>query len=308
MDNLYKKYFEGLYVKTGGFISTKPLNQSVYPGDFFQIRNGEVFVLGNIYRESLIIPEEKSIKYGITLNPSYWSFNDGVTKSYSGQGHGSNPIEGEFEYGKQILAFDASGSYIFRGNNPESVKISNWNEIKDELIIKLTQTLFSFREVYIVTECATNSDWTLAIASSPKAELEIATGTENFGLVDIFGQASSKAIWTKDIEYFHHESKRIPTFFKAKKLVVKDEKLEVFISDLINRRAKHNQWADAFFDYDFQYDPVSFAPRITSNVQNSLLDMLQANQLNPNTALLYFRWIDANLDDVDKLFLSYGDR
>ena len=34
--------------------------------------------------------------------------------------------------------------------------------------------------------------------------------------------------------------------------------------------------------------------------------MLQANELNPNTALLYFKWADANLDDIEKLFLVYG--
>lgn len=308
MDQVYKKYYRGFYLKTGGFIPSKPINQSMYPGDFFQIRNGEVIVLGNIYRKSIIIPEEKSIEFGLKLNPANWSFSDGVTKPYSGRGSGNNPIEGEFEFSKQVLAFDSSGSYFFRGNNPESVKIANWSAIKDELIIKLTQTLFSFREVYVVTECATNSDWTLAIASSHKAELEIATDSENFGLVDIFGHSSAKTIQSKDIEYYHRESNRTPNFFKAKKLVVRDEKLDIFISDLISQRVNRNQWVSDFFDYDFHDQPVPFAPHITNNVQISFLDMLQANQLNPNTALLYFRWIDANLDDVEQLFLSYGDR
>ena len=43
------------------------------------------------------------------------------------------------------------------------------------------------------------------------------------------------------------------------------------------------------------------------NPQASILDMLQANELNPNTALLYFRWSDANLDDIEKLFTAYGN-
>ena len=307
MDTVYRKFYKGFYLKTGGFIPVKPINQCVYPGDFFQIRNGEMIVLGNIYRKSIVIPENEHLEYGIKLNPANWSFNDGVTKPYSGRGSGNNPIEGEFEYSKQILAFSDAGSYFFKGNNPESVQISNWRDIKNELIIKMTQTLYSFRELFIVTESATNSDWTLAISSSDEGELEIATDSENFGLVDIFGDASSKTIQSKDIEYYHREDKRKPTFFKAKKLVVQDEKLETFISELISERIGKKEWADDFFDYDFEHDAQAYAPRVSPNVQISFLDMLQANQLSPNTALLYFRWVDANLDDVEKMFLSYGN-
>jgi hypothetical protein len=43
------------------------------------------------------------------------------------------------------------------------------------------------------------------------------------------------------------------------------------------------------------------------NAQGFYLDMLQCNELNPNTALLYFKWVDANLDDVEKLFGAYGN-
>jgi hypothetical protein len=43
------------------------------------------------------------------------------------------------------------------------------------------------------------------------------------------------------------------------------------------------------------------------NAQACFLDMLQSNELNPNTALSYFKWADANLDDIEKLFGSYGN-
>ena len=41
-------------MNTHGFIPTKPLNQNVYPGDFFQIINGEFIVLGNIFRKKVV--------------------------------------------------------------------------------------------------------------------------------------------------------------------------------------------------------------------------------------------------------------
>jgi hypothetical protein len=305
MENVYRKFYRNFYIRTGGFIPTKPLNQNIYPGDFFQIRNGEMIVLGNIFRNGIVDPEECRFRYGNKLNPVGWSFGEGVTKPYSGRGSGHGSIAGEFEFSKQILAFADFGCFFFKGNDPESVKILNWGDLQQQLIIKLTQTYYSFREAYVVTESASASDWTLAVASSDKGELEIATDSENFGLVDIFGHHSARTIQSKDIEFYHREPNRRPGFFKARKLVVQDEKLEVFISELINQRLGQDEWAGGFYDYDFHYDTV-FTSQIPGNMQASMLDMLQANQLNPNTALLYFRWADMNLDDLEKLFLDYG--
>jgi hypothetical protein len=305
MNNIYRNFYRSFYLRTGGFIPASPLNQLIFPGDFFQVRNGEMIVFGNIFRAGLTDPADCGLNYGLKQNPAAWSFSDGVSKPYSGRGSGNAFNSVEFEFSKQVLSFDAAGSFFYKANDPESVKIAGWNDIQQQLIIKLTQTVYSFRELYVVTECATAADWTLAVAGSAKAELEIATDSENFGLVDIFGHHSARTIQSKDIEYYHRESGRKSSFFKAKKLAVQDEKLQVFISDLISQRQQQNEWASNFFDYDFHYD-TAYTPNITANTHASLLDMLQANQLNPNTALLYFKWVDANLDDVEKFFLTYG--
>lgn len=306
MESIYRKFYRSFYNRTGGFIPTAPLTQNVYPGDFFQIRNGEMIILGNIFRNGIITAQDVEIKYSIKVNPSGWSFNEGVGKPYSGRGNGRGALDDDFEYSKQILAFAFAGSFIFKGNDPESVKITNWNEIQQSLIIKLTQTIYSFRDIYVVTECATTADWTLAVASSDNAELEIATDAENFGLVDIFGQASVKTIQSKDIEFYKRESNRRPTFFKARKLVIQDEKLDSFVSELITQRQVQQEWAREFYEYDFYHDTL-YNTQLPTGASASMLDMLQANQLNPNTALYYFRWADASLDDVEKLFLNYGN-
>jgi len=305
MDNAYLNFYRTFYMRSGGFIPSKPLNQNMYPGDFFQIINGEMIVLGNIFRKGVVAPQDVEFGNGIKLNPANWSFSDGISKPYSGRGSGNSPIEGEFEFSKQVIAFDKKGSFFFKSNHPESVKIMNWSSIQQQLIIKMTQTLFSFRRLYIVTETATTSDWTLAISGSEKGELEIATDSENFGLVDIFGHHSAKTIQSKEIEYYHREEHRKPTFFKAKKLVVQDEQLDVFISELIGQMADRDTWASGFYDYEFYHD-TPYTSQIPIAAQTCVLDMLQANQLNPNTALLYFKWAETNLDDIEKLFLVYG--
>ncbi|MEM6684608.1 MAG: hypothetical protein AAF617_02340 [Bacteroidota bacterium] len=307
MNDVFNKFYRSFYNRTNGFIPTKLLRQNIYPGDFFQIRDGEIIVLGNIFRKNVIHIDDVTLENRIKLNPSGWNFSEGVTKPYSGRDSGHNPIEGDFEFSKQVLAFDRFGSFFFKSSAPESVKIANWSDLQQQLIIKMTQTLYSFRELYIATECATTESWTLAIAGSKKAELEIATESENFGLVDIFGDSNAKTIQARDIEFYHREDKRRPTFFKAKKLIVRQEKLEVFISDLISDQMQIPMWVNNFYEYDFFHDQLSITTPASRSTQASVLDMLQANQLNPNTALQYFDWADANLDDVEKLFTHHGN-
>ncbi|RUT67880.1 hypothetical protein D0817_24090 [Flavobacterium cupreum] len=307
MDNIYKNFYRQFYLKTAGFIPTKPLSQSLFPGDYFQIKNGEITVLGNLYRNAIIAPEDADLSAAVLLNASNWNFSEGISKPYSGRGYGQTAIEGQFEFSKQILAFANKGSFIFKAEEPQSVKINNWNDIQQQLIIKLTQTLFSFREIYIVTESATAVATTLAIAGEKEAELELASESENFGLVDIFGQENTKTIQSKDIEYYHRETKRKPAYFKAKKLVVQEEKLAYFISDFISKTNNSTEWTDTFYNSNFHNDADQNSQMIMQNAQGYFLDMLQANELNPNTALLYFKWADANLDDVEKLFANYGN-
>ncbi|WP_316839295.1 hypothetical protein [Pedobacter gandavensis] len=306
MENVYRNFYLNFYRRTNGFIPVAPLGQTVYPGDFFQIRNGQVIVLGNIFRKQVIEAHDVEIGYHHQLNPAGWNFSDGLSKPYSGRGSGRGPIAGEFEFSKQILAFAERGSFIFKASGPESVRILNWNDIQQALIIRLTQTFYSFREVYVVTETATAADWTLAIAGASQAELEIATDAENFGLVDLFGEQSSRTIQSRDIEFYQREELRKSSFFKAKKLVMREEKLENLVSDLMLEWREHNEWARRFYAYDFHYDQHYRADMGAISELNTM-DLLPPNELNPNTALLYFKWADASLDDVEKLFSADGE-
>lgn len=306
MENVYRNFYRDFYKRTNGFIPASPLNQGVYPGDFFQIRNGQMVVLGNIFRNNVINPQDADIGYRNKLNPAGWDFSNGLSKPYSGRGSGMKPLAGEFEFSKQILAFADKGSFIFKASDPESVSILNWNELQQALIIRLTQTYYSFRSLYVVTETAAAANWTLAVSGGANAELEIATNAENFGLVDIFGEESSRTIQSRDIAYYHREENRKSLFYKARKLAVQDEKMQIFISSLIQQRQQQNEWASTFFDYDFHYEQL-YPTAAGNHSQTNILDMLAANELNPNTALLYFKWADTTLDDVEMLF-SYDEQ
>lgn len=305
--NVLKNFYQRFYLNTNGYLPAKPLNLNLYPGDFFQVRNGEIIVLGNLFRNNVLRKDEVDFALGIPLNMASWNFIDGVTKPFSGKDISTSDIEGNYGYTKQVLAFNKIGSFLFHSKEPEAIKISNWNDIADSLILKLTQVLFSFRELYVVTESVVAKQWTLAVGGSENAELEIASEGENLGLFDILNASNSKTIQARDIEFYNKEENKKPSFFKGKKLIVREDKMEVFISDLVANYKGKSSWASSFFEYDFYNKDLGFSTSFNTHLYTSVLDMLQSNQLNPNTCLDYFRWADMNLDDVEKLFLSYGN-
>jgi len=301
--NSYRNFYRQFYRKTGGFIPCRPLHQHVYPGDFFQVRGGEMMILGNIFHKGIVDIGDVSFARNKKLYPSAWDISDGISKPYSGRSAGNGVLQGEFEFSKQVVAFARRGSFFFRGQHPQSSGITNWGNIKEQLIIKLTQVMYSFRQVYVVTETASAEGCTLAIAGADNAELEVASTEENFGLIDIYGLDGTKTIQSRDLEYYHREHKRKPVFFKAKKLAVRDETAQVFISDLLGERQGLDNWAGSFFDYQYDEEVI---PAVTG-YSPCVLDLLQANQLNPNTALEYFSWQDAGLDDIDHFFTGYAN-
>jgi hypothetical protein len=301
MNSIFKQFYQEAYRKTGGYFSQIPNARNVYPGDFFQIRNGQMIILGNIFNPAIIDYEDVNFENEIPLNPSAWSFQRGCSKPYAGKGSGQNIIDGEFEYSKQILAFEERGSFLFKGNDPQAFRIANWSHFQDALIIKMTQTHYSFRELFIVTDCVALKDWTLAISGNKNGELEIATETENFGLTSIFGDPSNKTIQSKEIEFYQNETIQKSQFFKAKKLVVNNDKIDVFISNMISREDNHQKWARDFFEQPLGETNNTYASPIDHAVGQNVLDLLQGNQLNVNTALNYFQWVNAGLDDLEQL-------
>lgn len=302
MYKAYKRFYTNTYLRTSGFIPALPPGSHLYPGDYFQVRNGAIIKLGNIYKDGVIGGEAIKISHNNKLNPFSWDFHEGVSVQFLGADSVSR--DDIASYSKHILSFSGSGAHIFKGNEPFATRIANWADIEPELIIKMTQTLFSFRDLYVVTEAVAFTDWSLAVAAGDGAELELISETPAMGRRHVFSDILSNMVLSKDLECFIRSDAKVPSFFKARKLVVQETRQDYIISALIARQTNYGEWANGFFDgqYDTTNEPTDYR---SSHSSISTLDLLQANQLNPNTALQYFRWADANLDDIEKLFISY---
>jgi hypothetical protein len=60
------------------------MDLNFFPGDFFQIHNGEMILLGNIFKSPII--DAADVEFGdaraVKLNAANWQFSEGVTKPY----------------------------------------------------------------------------------------------------------------------------------------------------------------------------------------------------------------------------------
>lgn len=307
MNSIFQKLYKKIYHHTNGFIPIFPFGVNVHPGDFFQIINGEFTVLGNIFNPPIVDQLAVQFETEISINKANWNIGEGVSKPYSGSGIHHGGLEGESTFNRQIIGFADRGSFLFKADAPQAMRIGNWSQIRDELIVKMTQVYYSFREVYVITDCVVTDGWTLAVAGAPEAELEIESEHDEGNWMDVFGRSSSKTVQSKNMEFYHQEKRRKSSFFKAKKLVVNDDKITPFISSFMRKSTEQQEWAHSFYPYDFYNDAGLFSHLNTNNLRISILDLLQGNQLNPNTALSYFSWANTNLDDISKLFLTYGE-
>ena len=112
MDNFFRNFYRNLYNRTNGFVPSKPINQSMFPGDFFQIINGEMIVLGNIFRNGIISIDNCRLEYGVKQNSARWNFSDGISKPYSLRDQGKSN-ESSFRNSKQLIGFQDYGSFLF---------------------------------------------------------------------------------------------------------------------------------------------------------------------------------------------------
>jgi hypothetical protein len=301
MEKLYKKFFVNSYLQTNGFVPIIPSLNQVLPGDFFQIRKGEIKILGNIFRDKIIDPRDVTIEYDIHHSADRWNMSEGVKKPYFGN---RDLNKGLLEEEKDIKAFqfESPGSFFFNCEDPRSVKIKNWSHIEDQLTIKLTQILYSFREIYVVSESAYLEQWLFALANDFHAELELIVRLRENGSSDFFRHSESKAVLAKNIEcYLRGTEKGLP-FFKAKKLSTRDERNRLASIDAIRNENAIIGWANDFFTFDFRVEDDHRNARYS---EISIIDKLRANELNPTTTLEFFHWTDFNLDDIEQLFLGY---
>lgn len=279
--HIYKQFYQQCYLKNDGWVPMTPLSRKLNLGDFCQIHHLGLLPLGNITKLRLV----QTIKSTdpIALSPESFQIEYGAEKVLGNTDTLPDDQEPPTDWNIHVLNFGQEGDFVFHGTKPQADFIANWSEFKSDITLKLTQTDYSFRDVYVITAVASVSRWGLAIAGAQDAQLELAAQTEG---ADYFASLSHPSAIAKQCQHmavFEKSEGQPAYFFKAKKLILSDKKKEQIISQMM---AQNESEA---------------SEELANWLTVDLLNRVKQNELNSNTCLDYFDWADLSLDDVEKI-------
>ncbi len=259
----------------------QPLTCAIAPGDACQILQGRFQPLLNIEQTHLIEP--LVLSRAIALAPADSSLSRNVTQVYS-QGRWQDDGAGEQQrWTSQALEFSQAGAFIFAGGQGSARLLCNWNDIRDDLTLKLTQLHYGFREVFVITAVCKIDEWALAVAGQAGARLEMSAASDTMDCYCLLAHGSAYYERSEGIAIHEAAHGHPAYFFKAKKLVLSDLIYDRYLNHLLDTEAHHRPFELPNWD------------------KSSLQNLIRSNELTLNTCLDFYTWVDMSLDDIERL-------
>lgn len=275
-----RKFYRHCYVGTG-WLPMQPLAEKLALGDVCQIRSGRFQPLLNIGDAHLV--ENLVVSHEILLDGAGWGMSQGAQQSFSETQTGQSQDGEQYQWSRQAVEFSLKGDFIFHAKAPKAWLLLNWNQIRDDLTLKLTQLHYSFRHAYVVTGVATSDEWGLAVAGQPEARLEMSADVcdcDRFVLLSHRSARSDRCAGMACYEVSHGEPAH---FFKAKKLVMSDAMVDRYLARLLENKEELS------------------GEELANWLQGNLFEQISANELNLTTSMEFFNWVDMSLNDVELL-------
>lgn len=307
------KYSEPLYrdifVKTGGFMLNWPFGRQIKIGDFFALRPGNIGVVGNIYDSYFQLSIKDTFDKDIYkfqapvlepyLNerggwevfkpePHLWKLRNGCTSNYSSS---------EFvrEHKRKIVApkvnaystnLNSAGDFFFVSNDTKYLRMPHFRQIHKELIRRLTTEFYNFNKIYLVTEVAHVSDFSLGISRTENAEL--ITSREEYFYGDIVDILAAKEDFTvQRVEGFDHlilNQEGGAIAFKAMKMGLSVKAKDILTQEIYNSADKEIR---------------KYAVEL---IDNELFHLFPKIEINPANANEFFSWSEMALEDIEIFF------
>jgi hypothetical protein len=277
---LRKQFYRDYYLQTG-FLPMQPLTHALALGDVCQIHQGRILPLLNIAQARLVEPLVHS--RALVLAPADISLRrDAMQRNSTAAWHDDGSGKQQLRT-HQTLEFSQAGGFIFAGGQGSARLLCNWNEIRDDLTVKLTQLHYGFREVYVVTALVTVDQWALAVAAQPGASLKMSAKSESSDGYALLADPSARHESSEGMAVHEAGQGRPAHFFKARKLV---------LSDLMH---------DRYLNHLLESEPGSRPFGLPNWNRTSLQNLIRANELTLNTCIDFYTWVDLSLDDIERL-------
>ncbi|AZZ98475.1 hypothetical protein [Pseudoalteromonas sp. R3] len=261
------------------WIPMYPFDTRIELGDVFQINQGRVRRLLNTCVDLELVNPIEAYDYA-PIQMDDWRTSRGCIK-VSDMQTVETLIDEQRTRRQQAFRFENRGDYLFHGDVALATFMSNWSKVSPELTVKLTQSKFTFRDVYVITAVAVVERWGLAVAAQEGAELTLTGEQDNSAY--LLAQKQCQLTSNHDLAFFAHQNDVPMHFFKAKKLTLSEQMYDEYLARL--------------------HCSSERSPRLPLDnwLHANLLNLSATEQLNINTCQEFFQWQDANLDDVLRL-------
>ena len=267
-----------------GYLAATPTQAPLQVGDFAQVEQGEVKVLGNL--RGVNFPNEIIVAETL-ISPKQipWVLMQGVDHQQKLQQ--SDRLSGEHSnltnWQKHSYQFKNPQSYIFHGKEGLCERIANWHEISDEVTLRLTQSQYSFRHVMVITDILKFTQWGLAIAATNHGQLDLAIQQDNqvssFDTHMALSHQQSITQNSRNMYFVGAGDAEQHLFYRAKMLT-----LSAKLQDQTRNSIMENQ----------QLTPTMRANWLTGD----LINLLSANSISINNCMDSFTWADVTPDNI----------
>ena len=268
--------------KQSGYLAASPTQVPLQVGDFAQVEQGQVQVLGNLSHVNF--PNEIAIgQISICEKGIPWVLSAGVERQQKLQ---QSDILGTEQaslgsWQKYRYQFNRPQNFIFHGREGLCERICNWSQIRDEVTLRLTQSHHSFRQVMVITDVLKFEQWGLAIAAKANGLLELAMQHDDQRQADdahfVLSHQQRITQNNRDMYFVGCGDQEQHLFYRAKMLR---------LSDTLEDKVRIGVMENAYL-----------TPTMRANWLNgNLINALPAANITINNCIDSFVWCDATVD------------
>lgn len=304
--NNYSQLYRDVFRKTNGFMLAWPLGRTMRVGDFFALRFNDIGLVGNIYEpyfqlsvsdtfakdllqfeSPLLEPYDFKDLGWETFKPpkGMWELKNGCYTNYK-----SNRFT--HKHKKKIMPADVNifntqfplpGGYFFVANDVYYHRMPHFKDIHKELIRRLTTEFYNFNKIYLVTEVAKVSEFSLGVSAVENAELILSRSDfYNGGIMDLLklrGTYEIEETYGLESLILNREGGAIA--FRAKKMDLSIKAKDTLIREIY-----------ATADRDLEKYAVDL-------INNELFHLFPKIEINPSNANEFFHWSEMSLEDIE---------
>lgn len=273
-------FIRDCYLQTS-WLPLPDLSRQVGLGDVLQILPGRVAVLASL--ANVHLAQAAQLSPELPLLAQDFRLQSGVTNKSWQRYNGDDDTPGEIGYCRAELEFGWPGSYLFQCQRVNAQYLLNWQQLRDDFTLKLTQMHYQFRQVCVVTAVARAEDWELSIAAQAQAHQVFSSELSVRTAPDILSGPKRQLEASQGMAVHQSSQHLAAHFIQAKCLILSELADDKFLNQIVEAQVAGN------------------AVQRANWLHADKMNLFRNAELNLTSCKDFFSWRNLTLDDVEVL-------